>query len=158
MSVRAPAKLTWSLRVVGVRDDGYHLIDAEMVTLDLADALIVAPSPATTLTVSGPFAGGVPLDASNLVLRALAVLERTAAVHLDKQIPNGGGLGGGSADAAAILRWAGVGRSCDGGDVGCRCPVLPRRRAGDGSPASVTSSNRCLPSSGSSPSSFPRCT
>ncbi len=122
MSVRAPAKLTWSLRVVGVRDDGYHLIDAEMVTLDLADALIVAPSPATTLTVSGPFAGGVPLDASNLVLRALAVLERTAAVHLDKQIPNGGGLGGGSADAAAILRWAGVDDPATAATLGADVP------------------------------------
>jgi 4-diphosphocytidyl-2-C-methyl-D-erythritol kinase len=106
--VKAPAKLTWSLRVVGVRADGYHLIDAEMVTLDLADVLTVTPAAATTLTVSGPFAEGVPIDAANLVVRALAVVQRTAAVHLDKQIPNGGGLGGGSADAAAILRWAGV--------------------------------------------------
>jgi 4-diphosphocytidyl-2-C-methyl-D-erythritol kinase len=106
--VRAPAKLTWSLRIVGVRGDGYHLIDAEMVTLDLADVLTVTPAAATTLVVSGPFAGGVPTDATNLVVRALAAVQLTAAVHLDKQIPNGGGLGGGSADAAAILRWADV--------------------------------------------------
>jgi 4-diphosphocytidyl-2-C-methyl-D-erythritol kinase len=91
-----------------MRDDGYHLIDAEMVTLDLADGLTVTPAATTTLTVSGPFAKGVPVDASNLVLRALALVRRTAAVDLDKQIPHGGGLGGGSADAAAILRWAGV--------------------------------------------------
>ncbi len=106
--LRAPAKLTWSLRVVGVRDDGYHLIDAEMFTLDLADRLIVTAAPATTVTMSGPFAAGVPADHSNLVARALAAVGRTARVHVDKQIPSGGGLGGGSADAAAILRWAEV--------------------------------------------------
>jgi 4-diphosphocytidyl-2-C-methyl-D-erythritol kinase len=104
----APAKLTWSLRVVGVRSDGYHLIDAEMLTLDLADRLTVTAAPATTITVSGPFAGGVPTDHSNLVARALAAVGRTAHVHIDKRIPSGGGLGGGSADAGAILRWAGV--------------------------------------------------
>ena len=104
----ARAKLTWSLRVVGVRSDGYHLIDAEMLTLDLADSLTVSAAAATRLTVSGPFGGGLSTDASNLVVRALDVVGRAAAVHLDKQIPHGGGLGGGSADAAAILRWAGV--------------------------------------------------
>jgi 4-diphosphocytidyl-2-C-methyl-D-erythritol kinase len=104
----APAKLTTSLRVVGVRDDGYHLIDAEMVTLDLADVVTVTPAQRTTLTVSGPFAAGVPADEANLVVHALAAVGRTAAVHLDKRIPGGGGLGGGSADAAAILRWATV--------------------------------------------------
>ena len=106
--LRANAKLTWSLRVVGVRDDGYHLIDAEMVTLDLADSVTVTPAPETTLAVSGPFGAGVPTDATNLVVRALAAVGVTAHVHVDKQIPSGGGLGGGSADAAAILRWAGV--------------------------------------------------
>ena len=50
----------------------------------------------------------MPDGRSNLVARALAAVGRTAAVHVDKQIPSGGGLGGGSADAAAILRWAGV--------------------------------------------------
>ena len=108
MNLRAPAKLTWSLRVVGVRPDGYHLIDAEMVTLDIADTVRIEAAARSTLTVSGPFAAGVPTDDSNLVLRALAATNRTANVHLDKQIPSGGGLGGGSADAAAILRWAGV--------------------------------------------------
>ncbi|WP_193615410.1 4-(cytidine 5'-diphospho)-2-C-methyl-D-erythritol kinase [Desertimonas flava] len=107
--LRALAKLTCSLRVTSVRPDGYHLIDAEMVTLDLADTLRVEPAVAeSSLVVSGPFADGVPTDRSNLVLKALDVVGRTAAVHAVKQIPNGGGLGGGSADAAAILRWAGV--------------------------------------------------
>lgn len=107
--VAAPAKLTRTLRVVGVRDDGYHLIDAEMVTLDLADTLEIVPSDAaSSIAVGGPFAAGVPVDGSNLVLAALAAAGRRADVLVDKQIPNGGGLGGGSADAAAVLRWAGV--------------------------------------------------
>lgn len=109
--IAAPAKLTWSLTVTGVRADGYHFIDAEMMTLQLADELHITPLPPTEpslLTVGGPFAPGVPTDAGNLVLRALDLVDRRAAVHLVKHIPHGGGLGGGSADAAAVLRWAGV--------------------------------------------------
>ena len=104
--VDAPAKLTLTLRVTGVRDDGYHLIDAEMVTLELHDELTIT-TPGRGLSVSGPFGAGVPVDASNLVARALALAGVDAAVQVDKQIPHGGGLGGGSADAAAVLRWAG---------------------------------------------------
>jgi 4-diphosphocytidyl-2-C-methyl-D-erythritol kinase len=104
--VRAPAKLTLSLHITGVRADGYHLLDAEMVTLELADTLTFADG--DTLTVSGPFAAGVPSDESNLIRRALRLVGRRAAVHVHKAIPVGGGLGGGSADAAAVLRWAGV--------------------------------------------------
>ena len=102
--MRAPAKLTLSLRVTGVRADGYHLLDAEMVTLDLADTLTFTDGDA--LTVSGRFAAGVPTDDTNLVRRALRLAGRQAAVHVEKAIPSGGGLGGGSADAAAVLRWA----------------------------------------------------
>jgi 4-diphosphocytidyl-2-C-methyl-D-erythritol kinase len=102
----APAKLTLTLRITGTRDDGYHLLDADMVSLDLADALTIDPT-GDGITVGGPYADGVPTDDGNLIARALALVERTAAVHVDKHIPHGGGLGGGSADAAAILRWAG---------------------------------------------------
>jgi 4-diphosphocytidyl-2-C-methyl-D-erythritol kinase len=110
--VRARAKLTTSLRVTGVRTDGYHLIDAEMVTLALADELTFAAaasgtSAAGTLTVTGPYRDGVPTDDRNLILKALRALGRQAAVRIDKQIPAGGGLGGGSADAAATLAWLG---------------------------------------------------
>ena len=103
--VEAPAKLTLSLRITGVRADGYHLIDAEMIALDLHDPLTITAG--TGVSADGPFAAGVPLDGSNLVAKALVLANRTAAVHLHKQIPHGGGLGGGSADAAAVLRWAG---------------------------------------------------
>lgn len=102
----ARAKLTLSLRVTGVREDGYHLLQSEMVTLDLADTLTF--SDGDGLTVSGLGADGpVPAGADNLVSRALAATGRQAAVHLYKRIPTGAGLGGGSADAAAVLSWAG---------------------------------------------------
>ena len=104
--VKAPAKLTLSLRITGVRDDGYHLIDAEMVTLDWQDTLTIDPA-STGLTADGPYAKGLPLDDSNLVAKALRHVGRTASVHITKSLPYGGGLGGGSADAAAVLRWAG---------------------------------------------------
>lgn len=108
ISVEAPAKLTLSLRITGVRADGYHLIDAEMVALELADRLDIDEH-GTGLTADGPFSGGMPLDESNLVAKALRRAGRTAAIHIHKRIPHGGGLGGGSADAAAVLRWAGFG-------------------------------------------------
>jgi 4-diphosphocytidyl-2-C-methyl-D-erythritol kinase len=108
--IEARAKLTLSLRVTGRRPDGYHLIDAEMVTLDLADRLEL--SAGDGLEVSGaarPAAGSaVPAGDDNLVRRALIVAGRRAFVRLHKRIPSGAGLGGGSADAAAVLRWAGV--------------------------------------------------
>ncbi len=104
--VEAPAKLTLTLRITGVRDDGYHLVDAEMVQLELADHLTIDPA-GDGLTADGPFSAGMPLDGSNLVARALTLAGRRAHVHVTKRIPHGGGLGGGSADAAAVLRWAG---------------------------------------------------
>ena len=106
----APAKLTTSLRVVGVRDDGYHLIDAEMVSLDFGDSLIVdcesaGPSSVTYADVSGRT---IAIGADDLVTRALAMVGREAKVRVEKVIAAGAGLGGGSADAAAILHWAGT--------------------------------------------------
>ncbi|MUH50038.1 MAG: 4-(cytidine 5'-diphospho)-2-C-methyl-D-erythritol kinase [Actinobacteria bacterium] len=119
-TVPANAKLTLTLRITGVRSDGYHLIDAEMVTLDLADQLRIDPA-GVGLSASGPFSDGMPVDATNLVARALRLCQRNAGIHVDKHIPHGGGLGGGSADAAAVLRWAGytdlVGASRLGADV-----------------------------------------
>ena len=100
---RAPAKLTTSLRVKGVRADGLHLIDAEMVTVELADVLTFGPGDGLEV-VDAP---GLDTSEANLVRRALAAVGRTASVRLEKHIPVAAGLGGGSADAAAVLRWAG---------------------------------------------------
>jgi 4-diphosphocytidyl-2-C-methyl-D-erythritol kinase len=105
----APAKLTLSLRVTGVRPDGLHELDAEMVTIDLADTLSFTEG--SGLTVIDGVVGDLGIEAlgdDNLVDRALALVHRQAAVRLTKRIPVGAGLGGGSADAAAVLRWAGA--------------------------------------------------
>ena len=100
---RAPAKLTLSLRITGVRHDGHHLLDAEMVTIDLADVLTFTPGDGLEVL----HAPGLETGDTNLVRRALRAVGRTADVLLEKHVPVGGGLGGGSADAAAVLRWAG---------------------------------------------------
>lgn len=105
---RALAKLTLSLRITGVRPDGYHLLDAEMVTVDLADTLYFSPGDGLELDVRAEGCDEVPTGGANLVRRALALTGRQAHVRLVKCIPAGAGLGGGSADAAAVLRWAGV--------------------------------------------------
>jgi 4-diphosphocytidyl-2-C-methyl-D-erythritol kinase len=109
VEVHAPAKLTLRLRIVGIRADGYHLLDAEMATLDFGDSLRFAPGDGLEVVVAASAAAGarVPASADNLVSRALALVGRRAQVTLYKRIPAGGGLGGGSADAAAVLRWAG---------------------------------------------------
>jgi 4-diphosphocytidyl-2-C-methyl-D-erythritol kinase len=94
VTLAAPAKLTLSFRVIGVRPDGYHLIDAEMVTLSLHDEITIDPA-GDGVEVTGRHADGVPVDDSNLVRKALWLVERQAHVTIDKRIPHGGGLGGG---------------------------------------------------------------
>ena len=106
VEVEAPAKLTLSLRITGVRPDGLHLIDAEMITLSLHDLVTIDPE-GDGVTTTGRYAEGVPSDDRNIVAKALRLVERAAGVTIDKRIPHGGGLGGGSSDAAAVLRWAG---------------------------------------------------
>lgn len=104
--LRAPAKLTWELHITGVREDGYHLLDAEMTQLtEPCDELAIDEADESSVLVDGSDVGP---DEDNLVLRALAAAGRTARVVLTKRIPTGAGLGGGSADAAAVLAWAGV--------------------------------------------------
>jgi 4-diphosphocytidyl-2-C-methyl-D-erythritol kinase len=87
-----------------VRDDGYHLLDAEMMSIDLTDELTFTDGDG--LEVLAPSGSRVPGGDANLVARALAKVGRRAHVRLVKRIPIGAGLGGGSADAAAVLRWA----------------------------------------------------
>jgi 4-diphosphocytidyl-2-C-methyl-D-erythritol kinase len=110
VTVLAPAKLTRSLAVTGRRIDGYHTLEAEMVSIDLCDELTFEPG--RGLAVVDRVVGGLGVAAvhpgpGNLVNRALAAVGREAAVRLVKRIPAGAGLGGGSADAAGVIRWAG---------------------------------------------------
>ena len=112
----ARAKLTRNFHVTGRRPDGYHLIDAEMVNLELADELEISDGDGLEVVDAIAWTGepteavglGALQSPGNLVVRALASTRRRAQVRLVKRIPRGSGLGGGSADAAAILRWAGV--------------------------------------------------
>ncbi len=106
IELRAPAKLTWFLEVTATRANGYHELRSEMSTLALADTLVVDED-GDYVRVRNPFASPVPEGHGNIVARALELVGRRAGVVIEKAIPVGGGLGGGSADAGAILRWAG---------------------------------------------------
>jgi len=108
-SASAPAKINLTLHVTGQRDDGYHLLDSLVVFADVADQLTAVTAPDLRLSVSGPFSQGVPVDDTNLVLRAAQALRSVrgvtdgAHITLEKHLPNQAGIGGGSADAAAAL-------------------------------------------------------
>ena len=101
MQVRAYAKINWALRVTGKRADGYHDIETLFQTISLHDTLTIAVrSSQFTVRTDDP---SIPTDDSNLVIRALKAIGQPAEVELQKRIPAGGGLGGGSSDAAAVL-------------------------------------------------------
>ncbi|WP_185985193.1 4-(cytidine 5'-diphospho)-2-C-methyl-D-erythritol kinase [Aureimonas mangrovi] len=112
-AIRAPAKINLSLHVVGLREDGYHRIDGLVAFADHGDELTIEPSHADRLTIVGAFSAGLSADDDNLVLRALRLARRIAeqagdtipplAIHLEKRLPVASGVGGGSADAAALL-------------------------------------------------------
>ncbi len=107
---RAPAKINLALHVTGRRDDGYHTLESLVVFASFGDEVAAEPADDLTLEVSGPFAEGVPVNGSNLVMRAAEALrkargvEKGAAIRLEKNLPNGAGIGGGSSDAAAAIR------------------------------------------------------
>ena len=98
------AKLTLSLHITRTRADGYHELDATMVSIGPPDdKLVLSPARRMSLEITGPFAEGVPAGAANLAWRAAEACGITMKIALHKGIPSGAGLGGGSADAAGIL-------------------------------------------------------
>jgi 4-diphosphocytidyl-2-C-methyl-D-erythritol kinase len=109
--VLATAKLNLSLEVLAKTPDGFHELRSSMIALALGDQLRaeVCEDAGVTLSLSGEFSAGVPTDDSNLAVRAVsALLERSehsggVSLALEKRVPAGAGLGGGSADAAAAL-------------------------------------------------------
>lgn len=108
--VTAPAKVNLYLHVTGRRADGYHLLDSLIGFAGLADTVSLEPADEFTLTLSGPFADGLEAGEGNLALRAARALHdaegcgaRPTAIAVEKNIPLAAGLGGGSADAAAVL-------------------------------------------------------
>jgi 4-diphosphocytidyl-2-C-methyl-D-erythritol kinase len=106
----APAKVNLTLRILGRRADGYHELESLVAFASLADRLTLRPDTPLSLSVDGPTAGQAGALADNLVLKAArAAVQRIpglrlGAFELTKRIPAGGGLGGGSSDAAAALR------------------------------------------------------
>ncbi len=101
----APAKINLSLHVIGQRPDGYHALDSLVVFADIGDRLWFEPGDEMMLEVCGSFSDGVPMDRRNLVWQAAEMAGWTGHIWLEKNLPNGAGIGGGSADAAAILRY-----------------------------------------------------
>ncbi|MCP5058252.1 MAG: 4-(cytidine 5'-diphospho)-2-C-methyl-D-erythritol kinase [bacterium] len=112
MKLRAPAKINLGLRILGCRDDGYHLIDSVFLPLEWADELELedAPPGEVAFALTGQPQPDVPTGPENLAVRAARAFRAAAgpgpgvALRLNKQLPSGAGLGGGSSDAAAVLR------------------------------------------------------
>ena len=106
----APAKVNLTLHVTGQREDGYHLLDSLVVFADIHDVLTATPASELLLTVSGLFAAGVPINDSNLIIRAARALQDAhgiwdgASLALEKNLPHAAGIGSGSSDAAATLK------------------------------------------------------
>ncbi|WP_420585206.1 4-(cytidine 5'-diphospho)-2-C-methyl-D-erythritol kinase [Ruegeria sp.] len=102
----APAKINLTLHVTGHRTDGYHLLDSLVVFADVGDTLTFTNGDDLSISVTGEHAAGVPTDNRNLVWKAAEAAGWTGHIDLNKALPHGGGIGGGSSDAAATLRVA----------------------------------------------------
>jgi len=106
-TVQAPAKINLTLEILARRTDGYHGVRSVMLPIGLYDIVRWQPAERFSFVCDD----GAPRDRSNLVMRAFDALgiEPALEVRLEKNIPTGGGLGGGSSDGAAILRAAAAG-------------------------------------------------
>lgn len=110
MAIRefARAKINLTLAVRGRRADGYHDLESLVTFADIHDVVTLEPGAEGNVTVSGPFASYI--GGENLLIRALALMRDAeprlglGSVGLEKHLPVAAGLGGGSADAAALLR------------------------------------------------------
>ena len=108
--VQAAAKVNLTLNVVSRRDDGYHLIDGLAVFAGVGDVVQVSPAARFGLEIAGPFGGALGADGDNLAAQAACGLAARAGrapavrIMLRKNLPVAAGVGGGSADAAAVLR------------------------------------------------------
>ncbi|MBP9109360.1 MAG: 4-(cytidine 5'-diphospho)-2-C-methyl-D-erythritol kinase [Pyrinomonadaceae bacterium] len=100
------AKINWTLRVLGKRDDGFHELFTVFQTVSLCDVIYFAESEKLELTCED---AAIPTDGRNLIVQAARALQRVAGlnkgafIHLEKRIPSPGGLGGGSSNAAVAL-------------------------------------------------------
>ncbi|WP_329210767.1 4-(cytidine 5'-diphospho)-2-C-methyl-D-erythritol kinase [Streptomyces sp. NBC_01708] len=109
VTVRVPAKVNVQLAVGAARPDGFHDLANVFLAVGLYDEVTVTPAETLRVTCSGPDAGQVPLDATNLAARAAIALAARHGIapdvhlHIAKDIPVAGGMAGGSADGAAAL-------------------------------------------------------
>jgi len=106
ISLKAPAKINLYLRVMSKREDGYHNIESLMQAVDIYDEITLEKSDTIELICNDP---SLPVDESNLAIKAATKLQNRlyfpgVKIHLIKNIPSGAGLGGGSSDAAFVLR------------------------------------------------------
>ena len=112
VTLSAPAKVNLNLKITGRRDDGYHLLDSAVIFTAFGDRLTVRGGrDQDSLTVTGPFAPLLDTTTDNICLRAVRGYRAAGgvigplAITIEKHIPVGAGLGGGSSDAAAMLRF-----------------------------------------------------
>jgi 4-diphosphocytidyl-2-C-methyl-D-erythritol kinase len=109
VSANSYAKINWSLRITGKRADGFHDLETVFQTISLHDELTFRASDVLSLTCDDPT---IPTDETNLVMRAARLVGAPpVAIDLRKRIPAGGGLGGGSSNAAATLLALGADRT-----------------------------------------------
>jgi 4-diphosphocytidyl-2-C-methyl-D-erythritol kinase len=110
LTLQSHAKINLTLRILGKRSDGFHEISTQLCRIALSDTVVLSRARGTSdtaLTCNDP---AVPTDESNLALRALRLFEAQTGtrqswqIHLEKRIPAGAGLGGGSSNAATVLR------------------------------------------------------
>ena len=112
MKIIAPAKLNLYLHITGRRLDGYHLLDSLFAFTEFGDEITINSSSSLTLSIDGPFSSTLSSTSieNNLIFRAALLLKNKynitigAHIHLTKYIPVAAGIGGGSSDAAAVLK------------------------------------------------------
>jgi 4-diphosphocytidyl-2-C-methyl-D-erythritol kinase len=128
----AYAKINLALRVRARQPDGYHRIETIFAFCEHGDILTATAADVLSLEVTGPFADALG-EEENLAIQAARALGRTVALTLDKRLPVAAGLGGGSADAAAVLRMLSGGMDVAAG-LGADVPacLLSRTARGEG--------------------------
>ena len=128
MSVRCRAKVNLTLHVGAPLQTGrwanYHPIESLVVFADVGDLMTFLPASETTLTIDGPTGTGLSAGPDNLILRAFRLCDAPPqAVHLSKHLPVSSGLGGGSANAAAVLRNFDPHGEVDDASLGADIPI-----------------------------------
>ena len=108
ITLKSRAKINWSIDVLGKRQDGYHLVEMIMQTIDLYDLIEINEKDNDQITIKST-SDEIPLDCNNLVYKAANLIKKTfninkgVEIHIKKNIPVAAGMAGGSSNAAAVL-------------------------------------------------------